>query len=137
MLKYRSLFASLALIFEAIDFVAGVSEGGEVSESNALRAAGWCSYLETHVHRVYSPLMDTPERRAQVLLHHIQVGDVRHGSKVREVQRKGWPGLSTAQDLGEALDILESLGWVRRVTVKAPGKGRGSEQVHLHPELRD
>jgi hypothetical protein len=137
MLKYRSLFASLALIFEAIDFVDGVSEGGAISDDSALRAAGWCTYLETHVHRIYSPLMDTPERRAQILLHHIQVGDVRHGAKVREIQRKGWPGLTTAQDLGEALDILGSLGWVRRVTVKSPGKGRGSEQVHVHPELRD
>jgi hypothetical protein len=65
------------------------------------------------------------------------VGDIRHGAKVREIQRKGWPSLTTAQDLGEALDILESLGWVRRVTVKSPGKGRGSEQIYLHPELRD
>jgi hypothetical protein len=137
MLKYRSLFASLALIFEAVDFVSGTSEGGEISEENALRAAGWCSYLETHVHRVYSPLMDTPDRRALVLLHHLEVGDIRHGAKVREIQRKGWPSLTTAQDLGEALDILESLGWVRRVTVKSPGKGRGSEQIYLHPELRD
>jgi hypothetical protein len=137
MAKYRSLFASLALVFEAVDFVAGVSEGGEVGEDNALRAAGWCSYLETHVHRVYSPLMDTPERRAQILLHHLLIGDVKHATKVREIQRKGWPGLTTAQELGEALDILESLGWVRRVSVKSPGKGRLSEQLHLHPELRD
>jgi hypothetical protein len=136
-LKYRSLFASLALIFEAVDFVAGASEGGEVSEENALRAAGWCSYLESHVHRIYSPLIASPERRAHTLLEHIQVGDVRHGSKAREIQRKGWPGLTTAQELGEALDILVSLGWVRRVTVKPPGRGRSSEQIHVHPGCRD
>jgi hypothetical protein len=136
-LKYRSLFASLALIFEAIDFVSGASKGGSVSEENALRAAGWCSYLESHVHRIYSPLMDTPERRAEKLLGHIQVGDVRHGVKVREIQRKGWPGLTKAQDLSEALDILGALGWVRRVAVKAPGKGRSSEHIHIHPECRD
>ncbi len=137
MLKYRSLFASLALIFEAVDFVTGASEGGEISEGNALRAAGWCSYLESHVLRVYSPLMDTPERRARALLDHLLVGDVRHGAKIRDIQRKGWPRLTSAQELGEALDVLESLGWVRRVTVKSPGRGRGSEQVHIHPDLRD
>jgi hypothetical protein len=137
MLKYRSLFASLALIFEAIDFVGGVSEGGEVREENALRAAAWCTYLETHVHRVYSPLLDTPERRAQKLLEHLQAGDIRHGVKTREVWRKGWPGLNTADDLREALEILEAHGWVRRVKIKSPGRGRSSEQLHLHPELRD
>ena len=137
MLKYRSLFASLALIFEAIDFVGNVSEGGEVREENALRAAAWCTYLETHVHRVYSPLLDTPERRAQKLLEHLQAGDIRNGVKTREVWRKGWPGLNTADDLREALEILEANGWVRRVKIKSPGRGRSSEQLHLHPELRD
>ena len=32
MLKYRSLFASLALLFECVDFVDGVSKSGEVRE---------------------------------------------------------------------------------------------------------
>src|SRR5215204_820042 len=137
MLKYRSLFASLALIFEAIDFVGDVSEGGEVREENALRAAAWCTYLETHVHRVYSPLLDTPERRAQKLLEHLQAGDIRHGVKTREVWRKGWPGLNTAEDLREALEILEGLGWVRRFAIKPSGGGRPSERLHLHPDLRD
>ena len=137
MLKYRSLFASLALIFEAVDFVGDVSEGGEIREENALRAAAWCTYLETHVHRVYSPLLDTPERRAQKLLEHLQAGDIRHSVKTREVWRKGWPGLNTADDLREALEILEGLGWVRRFAIKPTGGGRPSVRLHLHPDLRD
>ena len=137
MLKYRSLFASLALIFEAVDFVAGASEGGSISEENALRAAGWCSYLETHVLRVYYPLLDTPGRRAQTLLGHLRMGDVKHGMKTREIWRKGWPGLQSAEDLREALEILEGLGWVRRFTIKPFGGGRPSERLHLHPDLRD
>jgi hypothetical protein len=137
MLKYRSLFASLALIFEAVDFVAGASEGGSISEENALRAAGWCSYLETHVLRVYYPLLDTPGRRAQTLLGHLRMGDVKHGMKTREIWRKGWPGLQSAEDLREALEILEGLGWVRRFAIKPRGGGRPSERLHLHPDLRD
>src|SRR5215217_6825223 len=137
MLKYRSLFASLALIFEAIDFVGDVSEGGEVREENALRAAAWCTYLETHVLRVYYPLLDTPGRRAQTLLGHLRMGDVKHGMKTREIWRKGWPGLQTAEDLREALEILEGLGWVRRFAIKPSGGGRPSERLHLHPDLRD
>jgi hypothetical protein len=137
-LKYRSLFASLALIFEAIDFVSGKEgSGGQVSRENAMRAAGWCSYLESHVHRVYSPLMDTPEQKARILLDHLLVGEIKHGAKGRDIQRKGWRGLRSSEDLRVALDILEELGWVRRVNVQSPGRGRGSIQLHLHPDLRD
>jgi putative DNA primase/helicase len=137
MLKYRSLFASLALLFECVDFVDGVSKSGEVREESALRAAAWCSYLESHVIRIYSPLLDTPERRAHNLLERLKMGDVRHGTKTRDVWRKGWTGLNTAEDLAQALDILEPLGWVRRVMIKSSGAGRPSERLHLHPELRD
>ena len=137
MLKYRSLFASLALLFECVDFVDGVSKSGEVREESALRAAAWCSYLESHVIRIYSPLLDTPERRAHNLLERLKMGDVRHGTKTRDVWRKGWTGLNTADDLAQALDILEPLGWVRRVMIKSSGAGRPSERLHLHPELRD
>jgi Protein of unknown function (DUF3987) len=138
MMKYRSLFASLALIFEAIDFVSGKEgSGGQVSRENAIRAAGWCSYLESHVHRIYSPLMDTPEQKARTLLDHLLKGEIRHGAKTRDIQRKGWRGLRIAEDLRVALDILEELGWIRRVTVHSPGRGRSSVQLHLHPDLRD
>jgi len=138
MLKYRSLFASLALIFEAVDFVAGVSEGGVIQEENALRAAAWCSYLETHVIRVYSPLLDSPERRASKLLEHILVGDVRHGAKVRDIYRKQWTSLLTPENVSEALEILSRLGWIRVTRAKQGTRGgRPSEIVHIHPNLRD
>jgi len=137
MLKYRSLFASLALIFEAVDFVSGVSEGGSVSKVSALRAAGWCSYLESHAIRVYSPLLDTPERQAEKLLHRLLVGDVRHGAKVRDIYRKQWSGLTTPEGVSAALETLVQLGWVRITKVNRGGKGRPAEVIHTHPELRD
>jgi hypothetical protein len=55
----------------------------------------------------------------------------------RDVWRKGWQGLATAEDLARAVDVLEEHGWARRVTVKAPGRGRPSEILHIHPTLRD
>ena len=57
--------------------------------------------------------------------------------KTREIWRKGWPGLQTAEDLREALEILEDLGWVRRFAIKPIRGGRPSERLHLHPDLRD
>jgi hypothetical protein len=135
--KYRSLLPSLALVFEAMDFVTGKSKGRSVGEENTLRAAGWCSYLESHALRVYSPLMFSPERRARVLLEKIQKGEIRNGAKIRDIRRRSFPGLETVEHLRVAADILEDLGWVRRVEVKSPGRGRPTEKLSLHPEERE
>jgi hypothetical protein len=137
MLKFRSLFASIALIFEAIDFVGGSSSGGSVSKISAMRAAGWCEYLESHALRVYSPLMDTPERRAELLLHKILTKEIKPGAKVREIYRKQWSGLKTHESVVEALAILAHHGWVRVAKVNPAGRGRPTEVLQVHPELRD
>ena len=136
-MKFRSLFASLALIFEAVDFVDGVEGAGiAVSKKNAARAYVWLEYLKTHAIRIYSPMLDTPARRATALLEHIYKGDVADGDKTRDIWRRGWSRLASADDLAEALDVLEEHGWVRREVVKPDGGGRPSETVRLHPELR-
>jgi Protein of unknown function (DUF3987) len=137
MLKFRSLFASLALIFEGIDFVGGSSSGGSVSKMSALRAAAWCEYLEGHALRVYSPLMDTPERRAELLLHKILTKEIKPGAKVREIYRKQWSGLKTYESVVEALGILAQHGWVRIAKVNPVGRGRPTEVLQVHPELRE
>ena len=137
MLKFRSLFASLALIFEAIDFVGGSSSGGSISKISAMRAAGWCEYLESHALRVYSPLMDTPERRAELLLHKILTKEIKPGARVREIYRKQWSGLKTYESVAEALAILSHHGWVRITKVNPAGRGRPTEVLQVHPELRD
>lgn len=137
-MKYRSLFASLALVFEAIDFVDGVKgAGAAISKRNATRAYVWCEYLKLHAIRIYSPMLETPERSAESLLEHIHRGDVADGMTTRDIWRRGWSRLGTAGDLAEAMEVLEARGWVRRETVKPDGGGRPSEVVRLHPDLRD
>jgi putative DNA primase/helicase len=139
-LKYRSLFASLALVFEVLDYVAGEDEErtkGAVGEVAAARAAAWCEFLESHAMRLYHPALMAPIMVAEALLDRIEAGDVAHKTKTRDIWRKGWQGLATAEDLRRALDVLEEHGWVRRETVKPAGGGRPSEQLHIHPRLRD
>jgi hypothetical protein len=135
--KYRSLLPSLALIFEAIDFVSGESEGKEIGVANTLRAAAWCHYLETHMRRAYSSIIFSPERRAAALLGKIQTGEIRHGAKFRDIRRRAFPGLGSIEHLREAQEILEELGWVRRYESKPPGHGRATEKLFLHPDERD
>jgi hypothetical protein len=137
-MKYRSLFASLALVFEAIEFVDGVEGAGvAITNRNAARAYAWCEYLRLHAVRIYSLMLDTPERRAEVLLKRIHRGDVEDGAKTRDIWRRGWSRLGTAGDLAEAIAVLEGLGWVRREEVKPNDGGRPSEILRLHLEFRE
>jgi Protein of unknown function (DUF3987) len=127
-MKYRSLFASLALIFEAVDFVDNAEGAGKaVRKTSALRAAAWCKYLESHAMRVYSPTFDVATVAAKTLLDRIEAGDVDHGATVRDIYNHQWSGLATREEATAA----------RRATVKPKGGGRPSEVIHVHPELRD
>ena len=138
-MKYRSLFASLALIFEAVDFVDNAEGAGKaVRKTSALRAAAWCEYLESHAMRVYSPTLDVATAAAKTLLDRIEVGDVEHGAKVREIYRNQWSQLTTPEEVAVAIEVLEEHGWVRQVTAKpGPRGGRPSEALHVHPDLRE
>jgi hypothetical protein len=138
-MKYRSLFASLALIFEAVDFVDNAEGAGKaVRKTSALRAAAWCEYLDSHAMRVYSPTLDVATAAAKTLLDRIEVGDVEHGAKVREIYRNQWSQLTTPEEVAVAIEILEEHGWVRQVTARSgPRGGRPSEALHVHPDLRE
>jgi hypothetical protein len=138
LIKYRSLFPALALIFEAVEYVGsgGKKGGSAVSIKAAARAAVWCEYLESHAMRLYHPAIIAPALAAQSLLERIESGDIKHKAKVREIQRRNWQGLMTAEDIGRAADILEEHGWVRRVQIKTSGRGRPSEILYIHPSLR-
>ena len=139
-MKYRSLFASLALIFEVVEFADDASKasvGKAVRKTSALRAAAWCEYLESHATRVYSPTFDVATVAAKTLLDRIEAGDVDHGATVRDIYNHQWSGLATREEASAAIEVLEEHGWARRATVKPKGGGRPSEVIHVHPELRD
>jgi hypothetical protein len=136
-MKYRSLFASLALVFEVVDFVDAAGGAGAVRKTSAMRAAAWCDYLESHATRIYSPTLDVATVAAKSLLDRIDLGDVEHGAKVREIYRNQWSSLTTPEEVAAAIDVLVEHGWTRRATVKPKGGGRPSEVLHVHPELRE
>jgi hypothetical protein len=136
-MKYRSLFASLALIFEVVDHVGGESAGRVVRKHSALRAAAWCDYLESHAMRIYSPALDVATVAAKTLFDRISVGDVDHGTRVRDIYRKQWSLLTTPEEVAAAVQKLEEHGWVRLATAKPDARGgRPSEVLHIHPNLR-
>jgi hypothetical protein len=134
--KYKSLFPSLALLFEIIDFVSGNSRGNLVGVRSAWRAAAWCEYLTSHAMRLYHPAVIAPQQAAADLLEKIEEGSVTHRMKLRLIVDKGWHNLTTTEGVREAIAILEKHGWVRLVHVKPQGRGRPSEELWIHPDLR-
>jgi hypothetical protein len=136
-MKFRSLFASLALVFEAVDHAGGESAGRAVRKHSALRAAAWTEYLESHAMRVYSPTLDVATVAAKALLDRIDAGDVAHGARVREIYRNQWSHLTTPEEVASAIEVLEGHGWARRATARPKGGGRPSEVLHVRPELRE
>jgi hypothetical protein len=132
--KYRSLMPSLALIFHLIEHVDGTSEGAAVGLEPTLQAAAWCEFLETHARRLYASAQNPAMEAARALLERIRKGEVKDGSTVREIYRKGWAKLSSAETVASAAGVLEDFGWLRVEPIKTGG--RATTKVHLHPNLR-
>jgi hypothetical protein len=71
--KYDKLFPALALIFHLVDCAAS-GQRGQVTEQAALRAGGWCEYLQAHARRCYGLLQDDGLRAAQALATKVRQG---------------------------------------------------------------
>jgi putative DNA primase/helicase len=132
--KFRSLMPKLALIFHLVH----VADGGAptaVTVDSARLAARWCEYLEAHARKVYAPEVNHATISAHALAERIVAGDVPDGITVRELKKKNWSGLTVANDVQAALDILEANGWSFVEKLQNPKGGQPSLIVHLHPEL--
>ena len=86
-------------------------------------------FNEDKQERIHQPKVNTPEYQA------MSARDLQRRERVMAIAAAN--GLQTAEDLRDALEILEGLGWVRRFAIKPTGGGRSSERLHLHPDLRD
>ena len=127
--KYRSLIPSLALICHLVD-----AGSGPVSKDALVRALNWGRYLETHVRRVYSVGMSADSSAAEELIKLIRRGALSSPFRVRDVYRNGHSGLDTAALVQTAVEMLESYGALRGVSVTDTG-GRPVVEYHIHPEL--
>jgi hypothetical protein len=114
--KYRSLMPSLALILQLAE------ERGPVSIGAARLAIRWCEFLEAHARRIYSVVISRTETAAALLLKRIQASKLADAFTLRDVCRNGWAGLTDAEDVTDALELLEDYGWVRGVEVRTGGR---------------
>jgi hypothetical protein len=147
--KYGSLAASLAVVFHLVEVAADdtrwvfdnerwtlLGDLPPVGLEAVLMALDWVEFLELHARRVYAAETGADVQAAHHLAEGIGAGAVADGMTVREVQRSSryW---ADGERLGEALGVLERLGWLKVLEVEpGPQGGRPSEVVRLHPELR-
>ena len=59
---------------------------------------------------------------AKLILSRIRKGDLADGFTGREVQRRGWSGLSEIEPIGAALELLADLGWVQAQEAETGGR---------------
>ncbi|WP_201497944.1 YfjI family protein [Psychrobacter arenosus] len=148
LIKYAKTVPSLALIFHLVDCIEHGGNLGPVS-STALKAAlAWCDVLQTHMMRVYSAVTDSANIKASYLSEKIlkmvkQGADktdktdwLEHGFTARQLIRKGWKGLTDADDVLNALEVLIENDWLSWKTVESTGQGgRPTERYNINPRL--
>jgi len=126
--KYRKLIPALALVHH---FAHG--SVGSVGALSLLAALSWGEFLEAHAMRVYGAALDSRRDGAREIARHIKRGDLGSSFTAREVQQKDWSGLPDAQHVGDAIDLLEELGWLRVKSI--PTGGRPSTVCTVNPKV--
>ena len=129
--KYRSLLPSLALIIHLVD--SHESEITPVSELAIIKACGWCDYLESHARRIYSDATNNPLKTAKLILNKIEAGKLSNGFNSREINRKGWSGLTDTAEIKEGIETLIDYGYLLSCVVETDG--RTAITYRIHPKV--
>ena len=117
LLKMPKTIASLALIFE---LVAG-GRDGVVREEATARALDWADYLKAHAARLYSVGAVSAENGARLIID--RRAQLSEPFTAREIQRKGWVGLTDREAVADAIDLLITTDHVRGAPVASTDAG--------------
>ncbi len=115
--KYRSLIPSPALIIH-------LTENGEqtpVGETALLKACAWSDYLKSHAERIYGMGVDAERVNAKAIVNKIKQQKLLDGFTPRLVQKGGWSGLSSMDDIRKALCMLCEMGFLREEVLLTGG----------------
>lgn len=127
--KYRSLIPSLSAIFH---IVSG-NDSPNIGEKSIELAINWGIFLEGHAKKIYQETSNSEATGANLLREKILSKELVDGMKTREIQRKRWPHLCTAEQIKQAAEILEDHHWLRIVRTKTAG--RASESIEINPQV--
>ena len=115
--KYRSLIPSLALLIHLAE-----DPTGPVPLDALERAIRWGTYLESHARRVYSPAIHRDIPAAHALVKKLKDGSLSGQFAARDVYRKQWSGLKTAEDVEAAASLLIKWNYLRDHEAQTGGR---------------
>ena len=122
---------SLALLIN----VAEVGQNQPVTQRSALKAAGWCEYLESHAHRIYGGGINPVVQNAITIFERRE--KLPFPFAARDVHRKGWAGLSEIDQVKKALIELIEHGYLAEAKESPPEGGRPSFTYFWNPGLQE
>jgi hypothetical protein len=131
--KFERLFCSIALILHLTQ----VRPGPAVNAETAMRAVAWTQYLEDHARRIYGLLELQQVSAATALAQRLKQGKLVDGFTVRDVQRKGWGGLTQTTVIEQALSVLEDHCYVVGVDQQNPSGGPQTVRFFINPKVQD
>ncbi|MFT0772545.1 YfjI family protein [Psychrobacter aquimaris] len=150
LIKYAKTVPSLALIFHLIDCIEYGGDLGAVTDTALKAAINWCEVLQTHMMRAYSAVTDSANIKASYLADKIlkvvkqgtdktdKTDWLEHGFTARQLIRRGWKGLTDADDVINALEVLIEHDWLRWETVESTGQGgRPTERYYINPRIKE
>ena len=130
--KYRKLVPALAVLLHVADGGGGAGVGCAAFA----RAVCWAEYLESHATRVYTGDVAAQGEIAGLLLNKLLHSTTRLPAffTARQIYRKGWSGLTRAEDVESACEKLVDHHWLYASPVPAGEKGGRSTFIyHLNP----
>lgn len=135
--KYRKLVPALALIDHLVGMSSGrITKGENVQQDSLNRALAFAEYLEAHARRVYAITTNRQGRAVLSLGKKLQSGALQDGFSTRDVERKGWSGLTDATDIKGACKELEYANWIRSNPSPKRTSGRPPLQTYsINPAI--
>ena len=97
--------------------------------------AALCGYLEAHARRLYATVTDRVRVGAALLASRMARGRLASPFTAREVYGNDWTGLTEPRVVGEALECLRELGWIRPEAALARDGGRPTVRFHINPRV--
>jgi hypothetical protein len=134
--KYRSLMPKLALLFCVIECLSMNKPIVAIDERCARLAVTWCDYLETHARRLYGGLLSIGEVTARLLFDRLKDGELNDGFTLRELERKGWSGLTDRDTNAEACErLVEAYCLESEIIGLAEKRGRPAKRYWINPKV--
>jgi hypothetical protein len=99
------------------------------------RTAAWCRYLEAHARQLDATVTDRAQVAAALLASRMARGRLASPFTAREVYRNDWAGLTEPRVVGEALECLLELGWIRPEAVVVRDGGRPTVRAERNPDV--